>query len=329
MGVGAIIIGAVAVAAAAYSYSAAQSNSKKCNTMLMGWEMAHPTVSFNKVPALTQQSFMTCSVPGGILKPFLSEAAAASASTEIAWTNRSEVGLTGLISFMFGYATGYTLGTSGLIKAGFEVAAGYAGAYLIYAPLSSLEQKGMRAWNDTAAGNTEYDRMISKVEELEGDNEFAYDSFDDDYNPNDVLRSSKKVFNHSVDIFRHNQNERFVERMMNVQGTKAEKRAQREAIAKEMSKTRSGNQAVEAMRRGNGEIYPRQRTQRKGKNAIQPHQEKSRSARGESVKGLKNNALLLALPLFVTPLAEYSLVALSDYAEEDAKKGNSISSYTH
>jgi len=108
LGVGAIIIGAVAVVATAYSYHAATSNSTKCNNLLTAWQNPHPTVTFNNTAAVTQTSFITCGA-GGMLQPFISPSAADSAAKRIALANRGEVGLSGLISLMFGTALGYAL----------------------------------------------------------------------------------------------------------------------------------------------------------------------------------------------------------------------------
>jgi len=336
LGVGAIIIGACAVAAVAATYNSVQSNSKKCNTLLTAWQDFHPTVKFDQQSALTQRSMLTCGA-GGILKPFISELAANSASTRIAWANRGQVTLTGVISFMFGASVGYTLGTSGLVAAGTEVIIGVVGAYCIYAPLSYLEKEGIRAYNDTDEGGTEYDRMIDLVESMEDDS-FTYDSADDDYNPTNLAKTGEIVFQHSVDMYRHNENQRFIDRMMNVTGTNAEKRAAREAIALEMKRTKSGSIAVNEMRRkGSGDILPRQRTQNKGNRVIEGFKSETGASRSEAIRGTKAsgytdglmfNAVALLLPLLVTPLDEYTITTAASFAEEDAKNGISITSLT-
>lgn len=336
LGVGAIIIGACVVAAAAYAYSAAQSNSTKCTKMLTAWQECHPSVNFDQNPALTQRSLLTCSV-GGLLKPYISEAAAQGAANEIAWANRGEVSLSGVISFIFGASVGYTLGTSGLIAAGAEVLIGITGAYLVFAPISYGEKKGIRAYNDTDGGDTEYDRMIAAKEDME-DGGFEYDSADDDYNPVNFAKGIKEIKNSSQSIAEQNRNLRLIDKMMNVKGTRAERNAAMEAIAKEMSKTESGAKAVEAMRRRSGLIYPREKTVRKGNTAVEPYKTESTKARNRAVWGTKGkgftngtayNASALALPLLITPLDEYTIIAASNYAEEDAKEGNSIVSETH
>ena len=339
-GVGAIIIGACAVAATAYTYAAAKSNSTKCNNLLTSWQNPHTTVKFDQVEAVTQTSFITCGA-GGMIQPFISPSAANSAAKRIAWANRGEVGLSGLISFMFGTSVGYTLGTYGFVAAGTEVAIGFAGAHLIYAPLSYGEKKGMRSWFKSDTGDTTYDRLIANQESNEQPDwfEFEYDSADDDYNPTGLSEPAGKTFDRSVELFRINQNDAYIERMMNVEGTKAEKKAAIEAIAKEMSRTRSGAQAVNEMRRkGSGEIVLRQRTQRKGNRVTAQHRGNAQAARSAAVWGTKGkgftdgmafNGVALMLPLLVTPLDEYTIKAAADFAEEDIANGNSISSTTH
>lgn len=303
--------------------------------MLDAWQEPHPTVNFDQNPALTQRSFMTCSV-GGILKPYISEAAAQSAANEIAWANRGEIALTGLISFVFGTSVGYTAGASGLLAAGGETLIGVAGAYLVFAPLSYAEKEGIRAWNNTETGDTEYDRMIAEKEKMEDD--FQYDSPDDDYNPVDFAKGINEIKNSSQSIAEQNRNLRLIDKMMNVQGTRAERRAAIEAIATEMKKTESGAKAVEAMRRRSGLIYQRQKTTNKGNTVIEPYKAEAKNARSRAFWGTKGagfsngiafNGTALALPLLITPLDEYTIIAASNYAEEDLKEGNSIISATH
>ncbi|RKN02951.1 hypothetical protein [Aquimarina sp. AD1] len=339
-GVGAIIIGAAAIAATAYTYAAVKSNSTKCTPQLKTWVNPHPTVSFNKSAAVTQTSFMTCGA-GGMLQPFISPSAANSAAKRIAWSNRGEVGLSGLISFMFGTSVGYTLGTSGFIAAGAEAGTGILGAYLVYAPITYGEKKGMRNWFKSDTGDTTYDRLIANQESNEQPEwfDFTYDTADDDYNPTGLKDASGKAYDRSVELFRINQNDRYIERMMNVEGTQAEQRAAREAIAKEMSKTKSGAEAVREMRRkGSGEILPRTKTQTKGNRATSAHRSNARTARSQAIWGTKNkgysngiafNGVALMLPLLVTPLDEYTIKAAADFAEEDIANGSSISSTTH
>ncbi|SEL43417.1 protein of unknown function [Aquimarina amphilecti] len=356
-GVGAIIIGACAVAAAAYTYSAAKSNSTKCNSLLTAWQNPHPTVKFDQIEAVTQTSFITCGA-GGMIQPFISQSAANSAAKRIAWANRGEVGLSGVISFMFGTAIGYAgastgigafaggssmLGAtgSGLLAVGKEALIGMGGAYLVYAPIAHGEKKGMRNWFKSDTGDTTYDRLIANQESIEQPDwfEFTYNSADDDYNPTALGKPAGETFDRSIELFRINQNDRYIERMMNVEGTKAEQRAAREAIAKEMSKTKSGAEAVREMRRkGSGEILPRTKTQTKGNRATSAHRSNARTARSQAIWGTKNkgysngmafNGVALMLPLLVTPLDEYTIKAAADFAEEDIANGSSISSTTH
>ncbi|WP_299895261.1 hypothetical protein [uncultured Aquimarina sp.] len=389
-GVGAAIIGACAIAAAVYTYAAVKSNSKKCNPQLNAWQNPHPTVKFNQVSAVTQTSFMTCNA-GGMLQPFISPSAANAAAKRVAWANRGEIALTGVISFMFGAATGYAGGAaygalrgaggslmssvgSGFLAGGKEVGIGMLGAYLIYAPLSYGEKKGIRNLYKSDNGNTAYDRMIANrenteakdwfefepgsieipeydlenlnISELEAPrvkapkvNDFGYDSADDDYNPNGFRGASSKTFDRSVELFRINQNDAYIERMMNVEGTKAEKQAAIEAIAKEMGKTKSGAEAVQNMRRkGSGEIIIRNKTQNKGNRVTTAHRNNARAARAEAIWGTKNkgytngmayNGIALLLPLVVTPLDEYTIVWVSQFAEQDIANGNSVSSTSH
>lgn len=356
-GVGAAIIGVCAVAATAYTYNAAKSNSTKCNNLLTSWQNPHPTVKFDQVEAVTQTSFITCGA-GGMIQPFISPSAANSAAKRVAWANRAEVGLSGVISFMFGTALGYagastgigafaggssTMGATGtgLFTIGKEALIGVMGAYLIYAPLSYGEKKGMRNRFKSDTGDTTYDRLIANQESEEQPEwfEFTYDSLDDDYNPTAMIKATGETFNRSVELYRINQNEAYIERMMNVEGTKAEQRAAREAIAKEMSKTKSGEEAVRNMRRKrSGEILPRNKTQTKGNKAIASHRSRAEISRSQAIWGTKTkgfsngmafNGVALMLPLLVTPLDEYTIKAIADFADEDITNGNSISSTTH
>jgi len=357
LGVGAVIIGACAVAATAYTYAAAKSNSTKCNNLLTAWQNPHPTVKFDQVAAVTQTSFITCGA-GGMIQPFISPSAANAAAKRVAWANRAEVGLSGVISFLFGAALGYTGASTGigafaggatltgatgtgLLAAGKEALIGLGGAYLIYAPASYGEKKGIRSWFKSDSGDTTYDRMIANQESSEQPEwfEFTYDSADDDYNPAALGEPAEKAFDKSVELYRINQNDAYIERMMNVEGTKAEKKAAIEAIAKEMSKTKSGAEAVRNMRRkGSGEILPRTKTQKKGNRVTTQHRSNARAARSEAIWGTKNkgfsdgiafNGVALMLPLLVTPLDEYTIIAASDFAEEDIANGTTISSTSH
>lgn len=333
-GLGAIIIGAVAVAAVA-TVAYVKSNSVQCNAKLASWEEVHPTVQFDQKPALTQRSIMTCNV-GGVLKPFISEAAAQSAANEIAWANRADVTLSGVISFVFGASVGYTLGTSGLLAAGGEVAVGYLGALVVFTPISFLEKEGIRAYNDTATGDTEYDRILSAKESIQDDS-LLYDSPDDDYNPVNFVEGIKEIKNSSQSIGEQNRNMRLVNKMMNVQGTRAERNAAMESIAKQLGKTESGAKIVEAMRRGNGSIWQRGRTANKADRIVQNIKGEARNTRSRAIWGTKGkgftngtafNLTALGLPLLITPLDEYTMIAASNYAEEDLTEGNSINSTT-
>lgn len=333
-GVGAIIIGAVAVAAVA-TVAYVKSNSVQCNKKLQPWQEVHPTVKFDQNAALTQRSIMTCNV-GGVLKPFTSEAAAQGAANEIAWANRADVTLSGVISFIFGASVGYTAGTTGLLTAGGEVAIGYIGALVVFAPLSFLEKEGIRAYNDTDSGDTEYDRILNAKESIL-DNSLLYDTPDDDYNPVNFVEGIREIKRSSQSIGEQNRNMRLVNKMMNVQGTRAERNAAIESIAKQLSTTESGAKIVEAMRRGNGSIWQRGRTANKADRIIKNIKGEAKNTRSRAIwgtrsKGFTNgtafNTTALALPLLITPLDEYTMIAASNYAEDDIAEGNSINSIT-
>ncbi len=334
-GLGAVIIGAVAVAAVA-TVAYVKSNSVKCSGKLQSWKEEHPSVKFDQNPALTQRSIMTCNV-GGVLKPFVSEAAAHSAANEIAWANRADVTLSGVISFIFGASVGYTGGTTGLLAAGGEVAVGYLGALIVFTPLSLLEKEGIRAYNDTANGDTEYDRILSAKESIQDDS-LLYDTPDDDYNPVNFVEGIKEIKRSSQSIGEQNRNMRLVNKMMNVQGTRKERNAAIESIAKQLGKTESGAKIVEAMRRGNGSIWQRGRTANKADRIVQTIKGEAKNTRSRALwgtrgKGFTNgtvfNTTALALPLLITPLDEHTMIAASNYAEEDLAEGNSINSTTH
>ncbi|UHO37403.1 DUF4280 domain-containing protein [Chryseobacterium capnotolerans] len=82
-GVGAIVLGAVAVAATVLIAS----NSTKCNPNLVEWINPHSSVKFEGHKALTQKSFLKCSAGPGILTPFLDEAEAKAAAKNVAFRN--------------------------------------------------------------------------------------------------------------------------------------------------------------------------------------------------------------------------------------------------
>ncbi len=341
LGVGAIVIGACAVVATVATYAYVKSNSTKCNTVLNSWQNPHPTVSFDHVAAVTQTSFITCGA-GGMLQPFISPSAANSAARRIAWANRGEITVTGVISFMFGAAVGYTGGTVGLVAAGKETAIGIIGAYAIYAPASYGEKKGMRSWFKSDTGDTTYDRLIANQEATEQPEwfEFKYDSPDDDFNPIALGKQTKETFQRSKDIRLANRNNAYIERMMNVEGTRAQKEAAVEAIAREMSKTEQGKQIVDAMRRkGSGKIWVKSnKTRTKGNRVTAKHRTEARTARSRAVWGTKGsgftdglafNGVALMLPLLVTPLDEYTIKAAADFADEDIANGSSVASTSH
>lgn len=353
LGVGAIIIGACAVATAAYI--ATKSNSTKCKPLLTAWQNPHPTVKFDQVNAVTQTSFITCGA-GGMLQPFISASAADNAASEIASTNKTALVLSGIISFMFGFAVGHSGGLAGFsgyaggatissafgsaLSAGVgEFLIGTIGAYAVYAPLTYGQEKLQQWYYSSDDEKDPYDRLQNQIEEAKGDkNEnipellgFQYDSLDDDFNPTDVLKKSNEAIQSSWDIYRTKQNDAFIKQMMNVKGTKAEKRAQIEAIAKEMSKTRSGAQAVREMRRkGSGEIVIRTKTEAKGNKVTAAHRAEARGARRNSIKKMATPSnVSLLLPFVVTYLEEKAVRTFADFMQEDITNGNTISSTTH
>lgn len=329
-GVGAIILGALAIAATV----AIASNSTKCNPNLVEWVNPHSKVNFEGNKALTQKSFLTCSVGPGILTPFLDEGEANAAAKNVAFRNWGEVSLTAAISGLFGYAIGFSGGTvlaSGgglgatLFAGGKEAAVGIVGAYLIFQPVSYLEAQGMQAIYSSDNENSTYDQMLASRKELEGP--FAIDSPDDPYIGTSQTGAAENILYHSYDKYRQNQNQRYIKEIMNLKGTRAEREARTAEIVAEMKKTRSGAQAVEAMKRQkSGKIIPRMRTSNKGNAVINEHKaETSKEMKAEASKGFGGmNAVGLILPLLVSPLNEWTFSVLADSFKNQSGGGMSI-----
>ncbi|MEM5540342.1 hypothetical protein [Olleya sp. AS48] len=91
-------------------------------------------------------------------------------------------------------------------------------------------------------------------------------------------------------------------------------------------------------RKGSGEILPRTKTQNKGNIVTANHRGNAQAARSQAMWGTKAkgfsdgmafNGVALMLPLLITPLDEYTIKAIADFAEEDIANGNSITSTTH
>lgn len=329
-GVGAIILGALAIAATV----AIASNSTKCNPNLIKWVNPHSKVNFEGNKALTQKSFLTCSAGPGILTPFLDEGEANAAAKNVAFRNWGEVSLTAAISGLFGYAIGLSGGTvlagggglgATLFAGGKEAAVGIVGAYLIFQPVSYLEAEGMQAIYSSDNKNTTYDQMLASRKELESP--FAIDSPDDPYIGTSQTGAAENMLYHSYDKYRQNQNERYIKEIMNLKGTRAERKARTAEIVAEMKKTRSGSQAVEAMKRQkSGEIIPRMRTSNKGNAVINEHKaETSKGMKAEASKGFGGmNAVGLILPLLVSPLNEWTFSVLADSFENQSSGSVSI-----
>ncbi|MDN3694506.1 PAAR-like protein [Chryseobacterium tructae] len=328
-GVGAIVLGAVAVAATVLIAS----NSTKCNPNLVEWINPHSSVKFEGHKALTQKSFLKCSAGPGILTPFLDEAEAKSAAKNVAFRNWGEVSLTAVISGLFGYGVGLSAGTAavaaggglgalgpGLFAGGKEAAVGIVGAYLIFQPISTWEAQGMQGIY-SGDGNTTYDQMLTSRQEMESS--FTVDSPDDPYIGTSQTGAAGELLNLSYDKYRQNQNEKYIKEIMNLKGTRAEREARTAEIVAEMKKTRSGAQAVEAMKRkGSGKILPREKTSNKGNRVINEHRaETNKAMKGQAAEGFGGaiNVAGLVLPLLVSPLNEWTFSVLADsFANQSA-----------
>ncbi|MGS2740391.1 hypothetical protein [Sinomicrobium sp. M5D2P17] len=76
------------------------------------WTNEHSSVAFDGFYAVTKQSMIVCK-EGGMLLPFMNEAAAAEAASEIASTNRWQVGAEIGASFLAGVLSGWAAGSVG------------------------------------------------------------------------------------------------------------------------------------------------------------------------------------------------------------------------
>jgi hypothetical protein len=329
LGVGAIILGAVAIAATVIIAS----NSTKCNPNLVKWQNPHSSVRFEEKKALNLSSFLTCSAGPGILTPFIDEAEANSAAKNVAFRNWGEVSLTAAISGLFGFAIGSSGGSvlaggggagAALFASGTEAGIGILGAYLIYQPISALESSGMQKMYG-GDGTTSYDNMLAAKKELEGS--FEVDSPDDPYIGTSQTQAVGNIKNYTFDYYREQQNKRYIKEIMELKGTKAERQARIAEITAEMKKTKSGSAAVEAMKRQkSGQILPRERTNRKGNIAINQHQSETlKGMKSEAAKGFGGiNGVGLILPLLVSPLNEWTFKVLSDAYSNQSGGGFSI-----
>lgn len=332
-GVGAVILGAIAIAATV----AIASNSTKCNPNLVEWVNPHSNVNFEGHKALTQKSFLTCSAGPGVLTPFLDESEANAAAKNVAFRNWGEVSLTAAISGLFGFGIGLSGGTAlaggGGIGAAFfaggkEALVGVVGAYLIFQPVAYLEAQGMQGMYSSDSGDTAYDQMLASRKELEGS--FTIDTPDDPYIGTSQTSAAENILYHSYDRYRQNQNEKYIKEIMNLKGTRAEREARIAEIVTEMKKTRSGAQAVEAMKRQkSGKILPRVKTSNKGNKVISHHKaETTKGMKAEAAKGFGGgiNVAGLVLPLLVSPLNEWTFSVLADSFENQSGGGMTIHS---
>ncbi|CAH0282193.1 MULTISPECIES: PAAR-like protein [unclassified Chryseobacterium] len=331
LGVGAVVLGALAVAATVIIAS----NSTKCNPNLVEWVNPHASVKFEGHKALTQKSFLTCSAGPGILTPFLDEGEANAAAKNVAFRNWGEVSLTAVISGLFGYAIGFSGGTAftatggglgaGLFAGGKEAAVGIVGAYLIFQPISYLEAQGMQGMFSSDDKSTAYDQMLASRKELEGP--FTVDTPDDPYIGTSQTSAAENLLYHSYDKYRQKQNEKYIKEIMELKGTRAQREARIAEIVAEMKKTRSGAQAVEAMKRKNsGKILPRIKTSNKGNRVINEHKaETNKGMKAETAKGFGGiNGVGLILPLLVSPLNEWTFNVLADSFENQSGGGVTI-----
>lgn len=109
--VAAICVGVVATGALIGGLIGAKvANPCKCNDILSAalWNLAHPTVTFDQIPAITKLSLIQCP-EGGTLLPFVSENKALEAASTIANWNRAELTLNGVASFAGGGLLGFGL----------------------------------------------------------------------------------------------------------------------------------------------------------------------------------------------------------------------------
>ncbi|AKK73370.1 hypothetical protein OK18_12775 [Chryseobacterium gallinarum] len=330
-GVGAVIIGVVATAVIGTGLTfALKSNATKCNPNLVDWKNPHPSVAFEGKKAVNLSSFMTCSIGPGILTPFIDEEEAKSAAKNVAFRNMGELGLTAVISGLFGFGVGFAAGStgsvgSGLLAGGTEVAVGIVGAYLVYQPLAYAEGEIMQGIYSSDDKNTPYDKMLASRQEMSSP--FTVDTPDDPYIGTDQTKASEQLLYHSYDKYRQNQNEKYIKEIMNLKGTRAEREARIAEIVAEMKKTKSGAQAVEAMKRKNsGKILPRVKTSNKGNRVINEHRaETNKAMRGEASKGFGGmSGVGLILPLLVTPLSEWTFKVLADSFANQSGGGFSI-----
>ncbi|GAA3518724.1 hypothetical protein GCM10022393_36040 [Aquimarina addita] len=162
------VIGAIAlvtIAVAAVTYTASKINHACTSNLSAGsWTLGHPTVKFDKEPALTQVSILTCG-KSGILMPILDPALAQQAAEDIAFGNRMEIGANSVIAFFFGFgvaSAGASLfGTSIVTKSAVPAVRLFLGT-IIGSPLLALAttyQKEYMRGNESFEDNESYQRL--------------------------------------------------------------------------------------------------------------------------------------------------------------------------
>ncbi len=155
--IGWIVGGAIALGCLAYGLWKLFTT-PTCNQMIeceeSQWILFHPDVTFDKHNAIIKTSMLKCK-EGGIIMPFISEAAAFDAALKVGLCNFADLSLNVVASFFSGYVFGYTLGTTPFLSQMLPAAEMAIITAFVYQGAENLEREGIRTVNDELLGGND------------------------------------------------------------------------------------------------------------------------------------------------------------------------------
>lgn len=329
-----IVGGVIAIACLVYGLSKLFST-PTCNDMLKyeesHWIQVHPTVYFDFMNsskenhnALTKKSMLMCK-EGGVLTPYFNESNAQAAADRIAHNNQLEVGLVGVISFIFGSAVGFSMGMTGaaagfmrvMYAGGKEIFLGAAAGY-IAAPMFDKEKEIYQSTEESEDNPLYTDLNKSKKPE-----EWKFDSPDDAY---DNPYKTPKEFFESLKEKAENKEQKDKVNEALEEGEKTGTYGKNNAAAQEvMQDVKAGKYGDEATK-----IFTNKSGNFRGKNTESTH-EKLEMLKESEIKvntgtaGVKGAAVVgLVLPFIATGLSENSYRIITKYASQELSEGINI-----
>lgn len=332
--IGWIVGGAIALGCLAYGLFQLLAT-PTCNDMLKydesHWIQSHPTVYFDFLNsqkknhnALTKKSMLMCK-EGGVLIPYHNKDLAQSAADQIASNNKMEVGLVGAISFIFGGAVGFSMGTAGaatgfmkmLFVGGKEIGIGILAGYLA-APIFDKEKEIYQS-----AAKSDDNPLYDDLNENKTASEWTFDSADDAYdNP---YKTTKEFF---VNLEERTQNKEQKAKIGEAlktgekTGTFGKDNKSAQEVLKDVKSGKYGDKAKE--------IFTNKSGNSRGKNTESSHSKLAESKQADiklntGNAGMKAAGIVgLVLPFIATGFSENAYRVITKYASQELSEGISI-----